>query len=235
MSDSDAAVKTVSFDPSSTAASDLLASGGSEEALDALDALDVLDTMSEDGFFGKGSSSTKKESAKKGDDHRTEEDPDTKEKDMELDLLLKNTQTSPPPLDLRSSSGRASLREAPQSSTSPSTEIVPTPPSTQDANPPPSEEDPKEDDAISLAPSLSTCLGTESLIASGCVFTILEQFFRPTKKVEGTTDDTRSNITDTLKDIAGHLEKISLSLEKIASASSPPTTQSSPDVAETEP
>ena len=197
----DSSVKTVNVDPTSTAASDLLASGGGSDealdalnalnasnvsnvskasnassedlaALDALDALEVMDTMSDDGFFGKG-------------DDGLPPSPNT-------------PATPPPPLDLDPDAAAATHHHLPDDS------------------------HPLE---ISRSPSLSTCLGTESLIASGCVFTIFEQFFRPTKRVPGgADDDNRSNITDTLKDIAGHLEKISLSLEKIASASTPPAT-----------
>jgi hypothetical protein len=66
---------------------------------------------------------------------------------------------------------------------------------------------PKEDDDDTMS-RLSSCLGTESLIASGCVYTILEQFFRPTTRVSDSGETRRANITDTLVEIADHLKTI---------------------------
>ena len=62
--------------------------------------------------------------------------------------------------------------------------------------------------APSSAPSLSSCLGTESLIASGCVYTILEQFFRPTLQNADTGEMRRENVADVLLVIAKQLTRI---------------------------
>lgn len=198
------AVKTVSFDPLSTASSDLLASGGDMEggAEEALEALDVMESMSEDGFFGRGEGVSNTSSppatapampAEKESKLSTEERNLSSEQEntASIDPIVSNIIVEDKPVIEQALTNGDQMKEM------------------------------KEDDAESVA--LSSCLGTESLIASGCAFTILEQFFRPTRKTQGGVDDGRANITDTLKEIADHLAKISVSLDTIASSSSSKT------------
>lgn len=197
------AVKTVSFDPLSTASSDLLASGGDMEggAEEALEALDVMESMSEDGFFGRGEGVSKTSSPPATAPAMPEKESklSTDERNLlsdqksiaSIDQIVSNIIVEDKPVIEQALTNGDQMKEM------------------------------KEDDAESIA--LSSCLGTESLIASGCAFTILEQFFRPTRKTQGGVDDGRANITDTLKEIADHLAKISVSLDTIASSSSSKT------------
>lgn len=190
------AVKTVSFDPLSTASSDLLASGGDMEggAEEALEALDVMESMSEDGFFGRGEGVSKTSSHPATAESEKERNLSSDQESIaSIDQIVSNIIVEDKPVIEQALTNGDQMKEM------------------------------KEDDAESIA--LSSCLGTESLIASGCAFTILEQFFRPTRKTQGGVDDGRANITDTLKEIADHLAKISVSLDTIASSSSSTKTE----------
>lgn len=198
-------VKNVSIDPLSTAASDQLAAetsssklpmdqhtsqiiggeGTKEETLNVLESMDSSDAK--EAMEALDTMSEDGFFAKYG---RGEETPDEKKNDSSEDLgLLANT---------KNVQGESKKPDTPFSNP----QLTPQGLEKQEEN------GLEVSRAPSSAPSLSSCLGTESLIASGCVYTILEQFFRPTLQNADTGEMRRENVADVLLVIAKQLTRI---------------------------